>query len=531
MGDIFIKLGMIVLFFGVMIAVGFYCRRHSQSVDGFVLGGRNVGAWFTAFAYGTSYFSAVIMVGYSGQFGWKYGIASTWIGLGNALIGSYMAWTILGRRTRVMTQHLHSQTMPDFFLKRYGSRGLKLGAAAIIFVFLIPYAASLYNGLSRLFAMAFSVDYTICIVIMALLTAVYVIAGGYMATVINDFIQGVIMFFGIIAIIAAVLRGFGGFQQAVTSLAQVNDPAVSSAPGAFTSFFGPDLFNLTAVVILTSLGTWSLPQMTQKFYAIKDEQAIMKGTIISTRFAVVVAGGCYFMGGFGRLLSDRVDIAANGYDSIIPTMFESFSPLLLSLVIVLVLAASMSTLSSIVLTSSTTLTLDLISELRGEKLDEKKQIVYIRGLILVFIIISAVIAVLQYKYNIAFIAQLMGLSWGAMAGAFLGPFLYGLYSKRVTVPAVWTSFIFGVGLMLLNMFAKSAFPVWLQSPINCGAFVMLASLVIVPLVSAVTKAPGKAMVEEIFSCYELIVTVPAKASIGYSQNAVPAKRSNRKKKK
>ena len=524
MGGLFIKIGMIVLFFGVMLGVGFYCRRHSESVEGFVLGGRSVGAWFTAFAYGTSYFSAVILVGYSGQFGWRYGIASTWIGLGNALIGSYMAWTILGRRTRIMTQRLQSKTMPDYFLKRYGSRKLKLGAAGIIFVFLIPYAASLYNGLSRLFAMAFSVDYTVCIVLMALLTAVYVMAGGYMATVINDFIQGVIMFLGIIAILTAVLKGFGGFQQAMTDLAKVSDSTVSSAPGVFTSFFGPDLFNLTAVVILTSLGTWSLPQMTQKFYAIKDEQAIVKGTVISTLFAVVVAGGCYFMGGFGRLLSDRVDIAANGYDSIIPTMFESFPPMLLSLVIVLVLAASMSTLSSIVLTSSTTLTLDLVQELRGRKLEEKEQIRLIRGLILVFILLSALIAILQYKRNIAFIAQLMGLSWGAMAGAFLGPFVYGLYSKKVTVPAVWVSFVFGVGLMLLNMLAKSAFPVWLQSPINCGAFVMLASLVLVPAVSAVTKVGNKAEVEDIFACYDVNVTVPAKASIGYSRSPASKKR-------
>ncbi len=527
MGALLIKLGMIVLFFGLMIGVGLYCRRHSDSVDNFILGGRSVGAWFTAFAYGTSYFSAVIMVGYSGQFGWRYGLAATWIGLGNTLIGSYMAWTLLGRRTRVMTQHLQSQTMPDFFLKRYGSRGLKLCAAAIIFVFMIPYAASLYNGLSRLFAMAFSVDYTVCIVIMALLTAAYVMAGGYMATVINDFIQGVIMFFGIIAIIAAVLRGFGGFQQAIVDLAKVNDPAVSSAPGAFTSFFGPDLFNLAAVVILTSLGTWSLPQMTQKFYAIKDEQAIIKGTVISTLFALVVAGGCYFMGSFGRLLSDRVDIAKSGYDAIIPTMFESFPSLLLSLVIVLVLAASMSTLSSIVLTSSTTLTLDLFQELRGNKLEEKKQIGMIRGLILLFILLSAVIAILQYKFSIAFIAQLMGLSWGAMAGSFLGPFVYGLYSKRVTAPAVWTSFLFGVGLMLLNMFVKPSFPAWLQSPINCGAFVMLASLVLVPAVSAITKVKDPAGVEKIFACYERTVTVPAKASIGYSASA-PARKKKKK---
>ena len=514
MTDMVLKLLMLLVFFALMIAVGFYCRRHSGDVNGFVLGSRAVGPWLTAFAYGTSYFSAVILVGYSGQFGWKYGIASTWIGLGNALIGSYMAWAILGRRTRVMTQHLESKTMPDFFHKRYGSASLRTGAALIIFLFLIPYAASLYNGLSRLFAMAFDIDYTVCILLMTVLTAIYVIAGGYMATVVNDFIQGVIMLAGIVAIIAAALSQFGGLSEALQKLAAVSDPTVSTAPGAFTSFLGPDPLNLLGVVILTSLGTWSLPQMTQKFYAIKNESAILRGTVISTLFALVVAGDCYFLGGFGRLLSDRVDVAAQGYDAIIPTMFQHFSPLLLGLVVVLVLAASMSTLSSLVLTASSTLTLDLIALRKGVKMGEKQRLGTIRGLILVFIALSAVIAIVQYRYNIAFIAQLMGLSWGAMAGAFLGPYLYGLYSRRVTVAAVWTSFLFGTGTMLLNMLAKPLFPALLQSPINCGAFVMLASLVIVPLVSLFTKAPDRAHLDSVFSCYDRAVTVTARDSIG-----------------
>ncbi len=514
MTDMGIKLMMLALFFGLMTAIGFYCRKHSKDVDGFVLGGRSVGAWFTAFAYGTSYFSAVILVGYSGQFGWKYGISSTWIGLGNAIIGSYMAWAILGRRTRIMTQHLQSKTMPDFFCKRYNSPGLRTGAALIIFAFLIPYAASLYNGLSRLFAMAFHIDYTVCIIIMTVLTALYVVAGGYMATVINDFIQGIIMLGGIVAIIAAVLRQFGGMGEAMLSLAQVSDSAVSAAPGIFTSFFGPEPFNLLCVVILTSLGTWSLPQMTQKFYAIKNEAAIVKGTVISTIFALIVAGGCYFLGGFGRLLAGKVDVSTQGYDAIIPKMFEPFSPVLTGLVVILVLAASMSTMSSLVLTASSTLTLDLIVRRPCAKMDEKRTIRSIRALIVVFITLSAAIAIVQYKHNVAFIAQLMGLSWGAMAGAFLGPYLYGLYFRRITVPAVWVSFIFGVGVMLANMFFRARFPAWLQSPINCGAFVMLAGLVLVPLVSLFTKGPEQSHVEKVFDCYGKTVTVAVTDSIG-----------------
>ena len=289
-----IKIIMLLVFFGVMVAIGFYCRKHATDVNGFVLGGRSVGPWLTAFAYGTSYFSAVIFVGYGGQFGWKYGIASTWIGIGNALVGSMLAWVILGRRTRVMTQHLDSATMPEFFGKRFQSKGLKICASVIVFIFLIPYTASLYNGLSRLFGMAFDIDYTVCIIVMAVLTGIYVIAGGYMATAINDFLQGLIMLVGIVVVIAAVLKGNGGFMEALNGLASVQDEAVSVQPGVFASFFGPDPLNLLGVVILTSLGTWGLPQMVQKFYAIKSEDSIKKGTIISTLFAVVVSG-VYFL--------------------------------------------------------------------------------------------------------------------------------------------------------------------------------------------------------------------------------------------
>lgn len=202
-----IKIVLLVLFFAVMVAVGVYSRKHATSVDGFVLGGRSVGPWLTAFAYGTSYFSAVVFVGYAGQFGWKYGLASTWIGLGNAIIGSLLAWVVLGRRTKVMTQHLNVKTMPDFFGERYGSKALKITASAIVFIFLVPYTASVYNGLSRLFGMAFNIPYTYCVLGMAAFTAVYVILGGYMATAINDFIQGIIMLGGIIGVIGAVLSG------------------------------------------------------------------------------------------------------------------------------------------------------------------------------------------------------------------------------------------------------------------------------------------------------------------------------------
>jgi len=503
------KIVFLIIFFAVMIGIGLYSRKHATNVNDFVLGGRSVGPWLTAFAYGTSYFSAVVFVGYAGQFGYKYGISATWIGIGNALIGSLLAWVILGRRTRVMSKHLSAATMPDYFGKRYDSNALRIAASAISFIFLIPYTASVYNGLSRLFGMAFDIPYAVCVIVMAALTGVYVVLGGYMATAINDFIQGIVMLFGIVAVIAAVLDGQGGFYEAIRELAEIESdvPLTLGQKGVFASFFGPDLPNLIGVVILTSLGTWGLPQMVHKFYAIKDEKAIRYGTIISTLFAIVVAGGCYFLGGFGRLFDSPAIYAENGsiiYDAIVPAMLSTLSDLLIGIVIVLVLSASMSTLSSLVLTSSSTLTLDLIKDNIIKDMDEKKQLLCMRIMLVFFIVISVVIALDPPT----FIAQLMGISWGALAGAFLAPFMYGLYWKGVTKAAVWASFACGVLLTVSNMFLK-----FIASPINAGAIAMLAGLIIVPVVSLLTPKMEKQTVDNIFACLDESVVVSRRKSI------------------
>lgn len=524
-----VKCILLILFFAVMIGVGIYCRRTASDVQGFVLGGRNVGSWLTAFAFGTSYFSAVIFVGYAGQFGWKYGLAATWIGLGNALIGSLLAWRILGRRTRLMTQHLQSATMPDFFGKRFFSNPLKVAASVIVFIFLIPYTASLYNGLSRLFSMAFHVDYVWCVLGMAVLTGIYVVVGGYMATAVNDFIQGLIMLVGICAVIASVLNGNGGFTAAVESLSQIPSEAAPNLNGAFVSFLGPQPIYLLGVVMLTSLGTWGLPQMVGKFYAIRNEAAIRKGTFISTFFAIIVAGGCYFLGGFGRLYGQNIEYTAAGtpvYDSIVPSMLATLPDLMIGVVIILVLSASMSTLSSLVLTSGSTLTLDIIDPAmakarQGGHMTDGSQLLCIRLLVLFFIVVSSAIAIVQAKSSVTFIAQLMGISWGALAGAFLAPFLYGLYWKRTSSASVWASFIVGVGVMCGCMYCtftgKTFINPYFTSPINAGMLAMLLGLVVVPVVSLCSKQSRKAEVDEMFSCYSSTVKVRATDALSEEQ--------------
>ncbi len=495
-----LKIIFIILFFAATIYIGFYCRKRAKTSDDFVLGGRTIGPWLSAFAYGTSYFSAVIFIGYAGSFGWAFGVSALWIGLGNAFIGSLLAWKLLGKKTRVMTQKLGSSTMPDFFQKRFNSKALKIASSIIIFVFLIPYTAALYNGLSYLFNVTFSsaVPYWAWVLIISVITGLYVILGGIMSTSINSFIQGVIMLVGIILVVIFALNLNGGLMDSLEKLADAGG-------WEYASLFGPDPVHLLYVVLLTSLGCWGLPQMVGKFYSIKDEKQIGKGSAISTFFAVIVAGGCYFIGGFGRIFVNEKT------STIIPEMITKLPLVVVSIVLVLVLAASMSTLSGLVHTSAATVTFDLINI--NKTVDDKKKLKLLKIFIVVFIVVSALMAIFQVYGPERFtkdIASLMGISWGAISGAFIGPFFYGLYWKKTTKASVWASFGTGVGLALLSLIIsftgakielRSAHCLWFSmgDSIYMGVLAMVLSFIIVPVVSSFTKAPDN--VEEMFSCY------------------------------
>ncbi len=506
-----LQLLIIFLFFAVTVAVGVISRKKAGNVGDFVLGGRDVGPWLTAFAYGTSYFSAVVFIGYAGQFGWEFGMAASWIGIGNALIGSLLAWVVLGRRTRVMTKHLNAATMPAFFARRYNSNALKIFASILIFIFLIPYSASVYKGLSGLFVMAFpGVNIEVCLIIMAVITGIYVIFGGYTATAINDFIQGIIMIVGIVAVIVAVLAANGGFTGSVVALSQQSyESAFGEFKGAYTSLTGPKFLDLISVFVLTSVGTWGLPQMVHKFYAIRNEKSVKTGTVISTIFAVIIAGGSYFLGGFGRLFYSPEPGAKIPFDAIVPSMLRTaLPPILIGIVLVLVLSASMSTLSSLVITSSSTVVLDFFKSFRrpaeteeAKGREKKFELLLIRVFCAAFVILSVVIAIIPNQL----ISALMSLSWGALAGAFLGPLVYGLFWKKTTRAGVWATMISGVLIVVVNYFFNFVSPLW------GGSIAILMSLVTCPVVSLFTPKISKDYVDIVFSCYDEKVTSDMKS--------------------
>lgn len=472
------------LYLAAIVVIAVISSRKIKSLDDYHLGGRRMGPWLSAFAYGTTYFSAVIFVGYAGKLGWSFGTASTWIGIGNALIGSALAWMVLGNRTRVMTQRLNATTMPEFFEKRFESRPLKIAVALVIFVFLVPYSASVYQGLGYLFEATFGLPFELCMVILAAFTLIAVFLGGYLGSALTDVVQGVIMIVGIVLMMFFLFGKMGGVGAALDQLVSIDESLVSP--------LGADPKNLLWMVCLTSFGVWGLPQMVHKFYAIKDARSVRIGAVVSTAFALLIGGCAYFSGAFSRVVLGISDPAqVGGVDMLVPEMlFASMPDWMLGLILVLVLSASMSTLQSLVMVSSSAISIDLVKGVFRPEMSDRAVKNLMRGLCAAFVVLSLVVALSQ----VAEIVTLMSMSWGTVAGCILGPYLFGVLTKRTN--KIGAACGFGAGLLV--SVALTAALGTAQSPF-IGCMAMLASVVVTPAASLLAPRQEEALLNRAFA--------------------------------
>jgi SSS family solute:Na+ symporter len=478
----------LVVFLAVMTGIGIWGMGKTKTLGDFFLGGRSLGPWVSAVAYGTSYFSAVIFIGFAGTQGWQFGLMSLWIALGNGIIGAGLAWLVLARRTRRMTQNLDAMTMPEFLQERYGAKHLKPVAASVIFFFLLPYSASVFKGLGHLFEKVFGIPYDIALLIMIAFTGIYLILGGYFAIAVTDFIQGIIMFVGAAVMILVLSGQGGGYFEMLGKVAEAYKAHIPPAQQ-------PTALTVISLVFMTSFGTWGLPQMTQKFYAIKNERVIPRAAVVTTVFALVIGFAAYSTGAFSHVFFDLNTIPKNEagliqYDLIVPTLLTAHLPeLLLALILLLVLSASMSTLSSLVLVSSSSVAIDLYPARLNPKTGKDRSVAMMRFLSAIFIIVSYFIS----RFQIGIIVYLMSLSWGVVSGAFAGPYILGLYSKRVTKAGAYTGLISGLVIMIILFFAWGAS----NSPL-AASIAILVPFAMVTLVSAFTQPPEKALLDKAF---------------------------------
>lgn len=449
----------VIAVYGVfMLAVGILNSKKSSGMADFTVGGRNAGAWISALSYGTAYFSAVMFIGYSGGSGWQFGLYSTLVGLGNAIFGSLLAWLVLARRTREITRRLKIKSMPQLFETRYQSSGMRLFSCIVIFIFLLPYSASVYKGLTSVCSVLLGIDEQVCMIMIALASAFVLVLGGYMATLKADFVQGIIMMFGVSILVLLVVLSpqVGGLSQGIANMRE------AMRNTGITPLSGSAVVSLIATILMTSFGTWGLPQMVHKYYGIRDDKEVKRGTVISTFFAVLVAGGGYFIGSFSHLFF--TELPQGGKDYLIPNMLNmaNLPTILIGVVLVLLISASVSTLSSISLTACSTLSMDLIKNRLKPKLEDKKMALLTRLLCLLFVVLSYVVANTDTP-----ILELMSYSWGILSGSFLAPYALALYMKRLNRAGAWAGMLGGFLVAALPVVAKMAIPAW-EAPFGLG---------------------------------------------------------------
>lgn len=468
-------------------AVGIMGAKKSKNITEFTVGKRNAGAWLSAFSYGTAYFSAVMFIGYAGGTGWKYGLWGILPGVGNAIIGSLLAWLVLAKKTREITRQHKIKSMPQLFEKRFHSTGMKNFCTAVIFLFLIPYSASVYKGLTSVCSVLLDVEENVCMIVIALASLLIVVLGGYGATLKADFVQGAVMLVGVVLLIISVMKSdtVGGFTEGLRAIAE-ETKALNLTPASHVG--------LWATVLMTSFGTWGLPQMIHKYYGIRDNHEVKRGTVISTFFALVVAGGGYFIGSLAHLFFNNLDeipgAGAGKTDYLIPHMLKmsQISDVLIGVILVLLIAASVSTLSSITITATSTLTMDFLAPVVMKTTDKVKEARTTKILCVVFVMLSYAIA----NSNTP-ILDMMSYSWGIISGSFLAPYALSLYCKKLNTKGAWAGILSGfitalppVICKLLNL--ELSLPLFGKIMDMGPHFACLAMIISLIMCLAVTKA-------------------------------------------
>ena len=449
----------LLVYLVILGVVGVFSSRRLKSSADYAIGGRAIGPWVTALSFVAAYFSSVLIIG-GGAFGYKYGLATLWIGASNVLVGCALAWIILGKRIRRMTEETGSMTISEFLGKRYGSRAIMMFSAAIIFLFLIIYNVSVVKGMANAIQVLVEVPYWGGVLVSGLIIIFYVTVGGYLAVVWTSFIQAWIMIGGLILLTLVALNRVGGMAAAVERLSAM-DAGFVSTPGAW------GWAGLVSYCLIVSFGTWGMPQLVIRFYSIKNVRMLRIGTI------VVTVGGSvallpYLNGALARILHPAVASP----DLAIPMLTKSVLPPIGGAIFLAgVIAAGMSTFAGVLIISSTSLVRDTMEHTFGKKLTQAEQIKYAR----IANIVLGGAAILIGLRPPSLILVLTAFSWAVIASTNLWPLLFGIYWKRTNPRATLVSMIAGAGTAI----------VWtrLGNPLGLHGFIAGSSIALVIIVA------------------------------------------------
>lgn len=507
-----IKYIFIAAYVAFVLYIGLKSRKESKGGDSneFLLGGRGVGPVITSFSFAATYISGVCMVN-AGKIGWDWGIGAMWNAWGNVLISIVFMWAIMGTRSRVISERIGAATLPDYLKIRFNTDWFKLIGSIVIFVFMIPYTSAVFSSLSYMFTSVFNIPYLTSVIAMAVLAAIYLCVGGYKAAAKIDVIQGAIMLVGGVILTVATLNApeVGGLSEGLNRLSQIGtftNTAGVTATGKDLVNFGFNgnmglLFTMIPFVLMTSWAPNGLPQMVTKFFAIKDSKQVKIGAIVCTVLGFIIITGVHVPGLFVHLFYN--ELPAGGTNVLIPDLLTKIfgggivGQLCLSLILLLILSASMSTLAGLVLSSSAALGMDFIKGYIAKDLDERKTTNLLRICTLFFVAAALILAIL----NLGVISSIQSLAWGAMSGFFIAPYIYGTLTKDTTKTSAITSSIVGLlCAVLIPTLVKSAIPSLAPycTTVNACAVATVLPLLIVPVLNLFTKKFDKEFIKKIF---------------------------------
>jgi SSS family transporter len=453
----------LILYLAVLATVGIVTSRRLRSSSDFAIGGRSIGPWVTALSFVAAYFSSVLIIG-GGGFGYKFGLATLWIGATNVLIGCTLAWIILGKRIRRLTEETDSMTVSEFLGKRYRSPSIMVFSAAIIFLFLIIYNVSVVKGMANAIQVLMEVPYVAGVLISGIIIVFYVSIGGYFAVVWTSFIQAWIMIAGLLLLTAVTLSRVGGLSAAAQRLEAI-DPGYVATPGLW------GWAGLASFCLVVSLGTWGMPQLVIRFYSIKNTKVLRVGTVVVT-VGAAIALLPYLNGAIARIF--HPDLASP--DLAIPTLTRSVLPPIGGAIFLAgVIAAGMSTFAGVLIITSSSLVRDIFKHALGRALVPSRELALARRASALVGVVSILIALRPP----GLILVLTAFAWAVIASTNLWPLLFGIYWRRTSRAGTLASMIAGAGTAI----------VWsaLGNPLGLHGFIAGLAIALVIIVVATAR--------------------------------------------
>jgi len=419
----------LVVYLGLLAAIGMVMSGRSKNAGDFAIGGRTVGPWVTALSFVAAYYSSVVIIG-GGAFGWRYGLSTLWVGAGNVLIGTTLAWIILGRRIRRFTGNLDAMTLPGFFYGRYGNPEARIFSAAVTALFLIIYNVSVLKGMANAFEVLMELPYWSGVVISGVVILFYTSVGGYLAVVWTSMVQALVMIAALTLLTFMALQRVGGMSELVTRLGSI-DPGLVDTPGSW------GWAGLVSFTLIVSLGTWGMPQLLVRFYSIGND----KGTVVVT-LGASIALLPYLNGAIARVLVPQLESADQAIPALTRLVLNDLGG---ALFLAGVVAAGMSTFAGVLIIISSSMVRDVWVQGLGRELSPQTELRANRIMSVAVGLVSLLIALKPP----ALVLVLTAFSWAVIASTNLWPLLFGVYWKRTSPAATLASMVSGVVAALL----------------------------------------------------------------------------------